>query len=309
MTSSLKQAFSGFFSQLVVVCLLGLFIVISLVAMFTTGGVPKEMDWIGMTVRALGADGAAARGIPGDAGVVIEEVDGLAARAGIQSGDVLLAINGSRVQDMADFAHVTGKTDLSRGGVQLDVVRRGARMPVFVFPPVSKGQAPAQTAPRAIAPAPGLINRQWLGIDAETLAAGDTRELGIPATVEGVLIDGVARGSHAERAGLSANDIIVSVNGQRIGSTAGLWNTLAGLDGDGRVEFGVYRNGQLTSVVLPTASGMLAGGFPGQMGGQGWGPGGVLACPNCKTRVTRARGVPCYSVPCPSCGTWMIRVQ
>jgi membrane-associated protease RseP (regulator of RpoE activity) len=146
-----------------------------------------------------------------------------------------------------------------------------------------------------------------------------------------VLIDGVSRGSLAQQAGLISNDVIVSVNGQRVDSTAGLWSTLAGLNGD-PVEFGVYRNGQLLTVALPTAQGAQAGGFArpgcwgwgadgtpiyvtpagafgGRMGGQGLGPGGILVCPDCGTKVAHQRGVACYTVPCPACGTQMIRVQ
>jgi S1-C subfamily serine protease len=319
MANSVKHAFSDFFSQLAVVCLLGLFVMISLIAMFTTAGVPNEMDWIGMTVKALSADGAAARGIPSDSGVLIEEVDGIAARAGIRHGDVLLAINGNRVRDMGDFANLTDSSDISKGGVQLDVIRRGARIPVFVSPPGGASRTPGRTAPGRAAQIPGqaarggitqppaVIDRRWLGVEAETLATGEGRELGIPVGIQGVLIDAVTRGSQAQRAGLGPNDIIVSVNGRPIDSTIGLWNTLAGLNSSDRVEFGVYKNGQLMSVVLPTTSGTLAGGFGGRMGGVGLGPGGSLICPNCQTKVTHQRGVPSVAVSCPSCGTWMIR--
>ncbi|MHC4251010.1 MAG: PDZ domain-containing protein, partial [Planctomycetota bacterium] len=135
------------------------------------------------------------------------------------------------------------------------------------------------------------------------------RALGIPAGVGGVLIDGVARGGRGERGGLKANDVIVSVNGRKVDTTADLWGLLAGLDGADWVELGLYRGGRLMSVSLPTAAGALAGGFPGRMGGFGLGPGGSLVCPNCGTRVTHQRAVPCFTVPCPSCGTLMTRVQ
>ena len=43
------------------------------------------------------------------------------------------------------------------------------------------------------------------------------------------------------------------------------------------------------------------------MGGRGIGPGGYLICPNCSTQVPHQRGVPAYTVPCPSCGMQMTR--
>lgn len=45
----------------------------------------------------------------------------------------------------------------------------------------------------------------------------------------------------------------------------------------------------------------------GKMGGWGTGPGSYLFCPNCRTSVPCQRGVPAYTVNCPSCGIGMIR--
>ena len=309
MAKSVEKTFSGFLSQLSVVCLLTLFIVISLVAMFTTTGVPNEMEWIGMTVTPLEPDAAAAQGIPQDTGLLIEKVDGIAARAGVRSGDVLLAINSNRVRDMFDFSHIAGETSLSRGGVQLDVIRRGSRVPLFIFAPLGGTGPTAQAVAGGNGQPSAVIDRRWLGIEAEPFTAAAASELGIPAGARGVLIDTVTMGSQAAEAGLRNNDLIVSINGRQVDSTTRLWSILAGLNTGDRVEFGIYRNGQLTAVLLPTASGTFAGGFPGRMGGQGLGPGGTLICPNCGTSVTHQPGVPCYTVSCPSCGKQMIRTQ
>ena len=310
MAARAKRTFSRIFSQSVVVCLLALFILVALVAMFFTVGESGEVEWIGMTVRSLDAETAAALGIPSDAcGVFVEDVDGIAQRAGVRHGDVLLGIDGKPVRDMRGFSRLAGKTDLSKGGTQLDIIRRGVRMglPVFVSQPGGLAQPPGQTGLRA----PLVADRRWLGIEAETFTAGEGRELGIPVGVRGVLIDGMVRGSLAEQAGLVVNDVIVSVNGQKIDATADLWNVLACLNAAGPVAFGVFRGGRLISAALPAALpaalGTPAGGFPGRMGGRGLGPGGVCVCPNCGTRVAHQRGVACYSVQCPSCGSPMVR--
>lgn len=50
----------------------------------------------------------------------------------------------------------------------------------------------------------------------------------------------------------------------------------------------------------------LAGGA-GLGGGLGLGPGGNLICPNCGFVALQQRGVPCYTVNCPKCGTTMVR--
>jgi S1-C subfamily serine protease len=313
MASDKRRAFSGTFSQYVVVCLLALFIVMTLTAMFSTVGVSDETVWIGITADPLDAETAAALGIPIDmGGVVVREVDGIAKKAGVRHGDVLLGINGNTLRDTADFAKLADRTNLLGAGAQLDIIRQGARIPVFISPnggPPAPLRAPGWAPPGEVVTSPVVIDRQWLGIDAETFTAAEGRALGIPAGVGGVLLDGVAAGGQAQRAGLTVDDVIVSVNGRKTDTTADLWRVLAGLDGAGLVELSLYRRGRLVSVALPTTAGALVGGFPGRMGGVVLGPVGSLVCPSCGTRVAHQRAVPCFTVPCPSCGTLMTRAQ
>ncbi|MFW5898497.1 MAG: hypothetical protein ACOCT7_01430 [Candidatus Saliniplasma sp.] len=53
-------------------------------------------------------------------------------------------------------------------------------------------------------------------------------------------------------------------------------------------------------------------GGRGQGRGQGRGagsagPGGNCVCPSCGKKVPHKRGVPCYEMKCPECGSQMIR--
>ncbi|RLA94249.1 MAG: hypothetical protein DRG55_01350 [Deltaproteobacteria bacterium] len=41
--------------------------------------------------------------------------------------------------------------------------------------------------------------------------------------------------------------------------------------------------------------------------GRGLGPGGQCVCPQCGASVPHKPGVPCFQVPCPKCGTPMLR--
>ena len=337
---------SGLTGEHLTAALLLVFIGLSAFAMFTTSGTGDEMNWIGINVERLDAETQAARGIPaGVGGVIVQEVDGIAGRAGVLPGDVIVGINGNVVRDMYDFQHFVGEADITKGGAQIDLIRNGMRMPVFVFPSDATAQAPAQAAPVApvapVAPAappaavagnPFAISPQWLGIEGDTVRAADAMALGLPAGAQGVAIDGVAIGSRAHKAGLVNQDVIVAMNGQRISSASELWNALGRVNVSDSVELGVYRNGQLVTVAVPAGAGAVAGtpaaspagamgvipvppgaapagGFAGRMGGMGLGPGGLLVCPKCGTRVAHQRAVPCFTVPCPSCGTMMTRMQ
>lgn len=39
----------------------------------------------------------------------------------------------------------------------------------------------------------------------------------------------------------------------------------------------------------------------------GAGPGGNCICPGCGHKIPHEKGIPCYSLNCPTCGTSMVR--
>ena len=342
-----KSKNSGFTSQHLVTSLLLVFIGLSVFAMFTTSRVGEELSWIGMTVKRLDAEARAERGIPANVtGVVVTGADGMAGKVGVRPGDVVVGINGNAVRDMYDFSHYTGEVDIARSGAQIDVVRNGLPMPLFIFPTAAPSPATGQVAPAVAVAPPFAASPQWLGIEGDTVRAADAIEVGLPSGAQGVLVDAVAIGSRAQQSGLARRDVIVAVNGQRISSASGLWSALSGLNGADTVQLGVYRGGQLLSVIVPAAgtgsaaglpaaapgtapvaapavapaavpavtpggvpAAAPAGGFTGRMGGLGLGPGGFLVCPGCGTKIVHQRGVPCFTVACPSCGRTMTRLQ
>jgi hypothetical protein len=59
-----------------------------------------------------------------------------------------------------------------------------------------------------------------------------------------------------------------------------------------------------------TGQGLGRGGGRGrQPGGFGLGPEGQCFCPNCGTKASHQRGVPCYEQKCPKCGQAMTRAR
>lgn len=88
---------------------------------------------LGMTVQTLTAD--VARQIGADEreqGVVVTAVEpgSVAARVGVQTGDVVLAVGSSRVKNVADFRQAIEGMDVNQG-IRMQMMRGGRRLYVF----------------------------------------------------------------------------------------------------------------------------------------------------------------------------------
>ena len=97
------------------------------------GGTERAQD-LGMTVKTLTPELAREAGVDEDQkGVMVARVEpgGLAARAGVRSQDVIVAVGGLSIADVADFRKAMDEQDLEEG-VRLQVKREGMRRFVFL---------------------------------------------------------------------------------------------------------------------------------------------------------------------------------
>ena len=88
---------------------------------------------LGMTVQTLTAEVARQIGADErDQGVVVTTVEpgSIAARVGMQPGDVVLAVGNSRVKNVSDFREAIQALDVSQG-IRMQVMRDGGRRYVF----------------------------------------------------------------------------------------------------------------------------------------------------------------------------------
>jgi len=143
----------------------------------------------------------ASRGIPNNiGGLVVEEAGGLAAKAGVQAGDIVVGLNGNGVRDMYDFSHYIGEINVAQGGAQINVIRGMTPLAMFVFPTDPKAQGmshrPARSIPSPYARSVGgsvAISPQWLALRVTQFWQPMPSELGLPTGTQGVVIDGVCR--------------------------------------------------------------------------------------------------------------------
>jgi serine protease Do len=154
---------------------------------------------LGVAVQEVSQSLARSFGLPKPDGALVSvvEPDGPAARAGMQPGDVVLAVNGNEVGDSVDLLTMVAKVKPGRQ-VDLLVWRSGTatHMSATVDELNANGGAPvaAQTQPR-------------LGITVRPLTALEQQKVGVD---HGLLIQQVA--GRAASIGLKAGDIVLSVN-------------------------------------------------------------------------------------------------
>jgi serine protease Do len=193
--------------------------------------VAMASGYLGLAVWDLSPEKAKALNLKDNDGVLVTLVkEGeAAAKAGIRVNDVILEINGQKVDSSAQFTDsIMGKTPGTK--VNLTVTRNGVRQNVVATLGVRPADLPVNGAPDgAMVPAmPMPISPE----DFRAIFAGDAPKVGFdgePLTPqlaeffgvregEGVLVRSVAEKTPAEKAGLKAGDVVTKVNGMPVAS-------------------------------------------------------------------------------------------
>lgn len=114
---------------------------------------------------------------------------------------------------------------------------------------------PASTAKEVIEQlkSKGSVQRGWLGVRIANLTKDIAESLGIQGT-DGALIRDVTEGAPAEKSGLRAGDVIMTVEGEKIENSRDLARKIAAYEPGKTVDVGISRNGasQTIKVMLGT---------------------------------------------------------
>jgi serine protease Do len=228
-------------------------------------------SWLGVETHEVTADKAKELKLSAERGVVLGKIvpDSPAAKAGLKENDVVTEINGQRVEGAAQFRRMIHEIPAGRS-IQLTVWRDGRTQTISATLGKSEERHHAM---KMVAPTPGTFafrmpeipeipSMEWdggrflggqprLGIDAEDLSGQLGAFFGAPDG-EGILVRDVNSGSPAEKAGVKAGDVIISVNGERIRSAGELREKLSSKreDKDRTVKLGVLRNKSEVSLTV-----------------------------------------------------------
>jgi serine protease Do len=182
--------------------------------------------YIGVSLQTLDDDIAESMGLPKNQGELIRDVTpgGPAARAGVQQGDVVVAVNGQAVTPDQSLAYLVSQQPVG-ARVPLTVVRNGQRLNMTV----TVGERPPEDElarlngvdndnpvkePEQSQQSPGQRStREGLGLTVQALTPDIARSLRLnDANLRGVVVSAVDQNSDASGKGIQVGDIILSIN-------------------------------------------------------------------------------------------------
>jgi serine protease Do len=178
--------------------------------------------YIGVSVQDITPELASAMKLEQTHGALVGDVDsqGPAARAGVESGDVIVEVNGKPVDDSRTLRLMVGS--MAPGSqISLRVLHNNQPRNVTI----TLGELPVKETASAETPlhqksaAPDL-NRPRLGIAVADLTPEIAQHLNIPSGVRGVIIGDVEEGSAASEAGLQLGDVVQEVNHKPVRTVA-----------------------------------------------------------------------------------------
>jgi Do/DeqQ family serine protease len=195
-----------------------------------------ERPYVGAAFDAVSADVAEAIGLKRAGGAIVTKVakGGPAEKAGLATGDTVIALNGQPIQhpDALGYRMLTAGLG---SDVKLSVYRDGKEREVSL----KLDRAP-EVPPRDERRIDG--RNPFAGIVADNLSPRVADELRMPTETSGVVIRKVEQGSPADQLGFQTGDILVSVNGKAIEDTKTLFEVANGDPNIWRVE--ISRGGQ-----------------------------------------------------------------
>ena len=195
-----------------------------------THGGEVRRSFLGVTVQAVTAELAEELGVGPREGVIVTEVaEGSPADdAGVEVGDVILAVGGDKVDAPAQLQLLVERSPSGREQ-QLSVLRKARRM-TLKFMPEEQGERSTKAESRGKSRGPATDDDRD-GFDRLGLMVSDRGNPKSGASSNGVTIADVESGSAADRAGLESGMVIMQVDHQDVDSAEEYADAVADVEG------------------------------------------------------------------------------
>ncbi len=168
--------------------------------------------WLGLQIQEVTPALAQSFGLDHPMGALVAGVEpgSPAAKAGLQRGDVILAVDGAEVIESHQLPVMVQKAGIGNTA-DLTVLREGREVAIEV-----KVEAQRAPSPQAAVPDDrGSQDDEW-GVELVDLTATLSKRYAIPRGIRGALVSAVAAESPAAIAGLEPGDVIVQVDRQAV---------------------------------------------------------------------------------------------
>ncbi|UGY01889.1 Do family serine endopeptidase [Bradyrhizobium quebecense] len=211
--------------------------------------------WIGVQIQPVTSDIADSLGMKKAEGALVAEpqANGPAAKAGIESGDVITAVNGEPVKDARELARTIG--GLAPGNaVKLNVLHKGQDKTVNL----TLGQLPNSLEAKADTDNNGDKGNASRGTDVPKLGLTVAPANSVAgAGKEGVVVTEVDPKSAAAERGFKEGDVILEVAGKTVGTAGEVRDAITAARNDSKnsVLMRVKSGGSSRFVAVPLAKG------------------------------------------------------
>jgi len=210
--------------------------------------------WLGVRIQDVTDDVAEAMGLDDVRGALVTDVpDGPAAKAGMESGDVILSFDGKQVEDTRGLVRQVGNTQVGKT-VRVVVFREGQTQTIKVTlgrREAAEGAVPAAQPNGEPEPSEGAI----LGMTLSTLTEELRGQLDLSDEATGLVVTDVDNLSDAYEKGLRAGDLITEAGQQQVNTISDFEDRIADAEEAGRksILLLVRRAGEPRFVALPLA--------------------------------------------------------
>jgi Do/DeqQ family serine protease len=179
------------------------------------GSAAVRRPWLGAKLQEVTPEIAESLGLKRPSGALVANLlaAGPAARAGIKTGDVIVAIDGTVVDDPNSFDYRFATKPLG-GTAQIALLRQGRDVSITLNLQSAPDTPREEIEIKARSP--------FLGATVANLSPALADELRLDTQAQGVVVVGVADGSAAQSVGFRKGDVVVSVNNQKIEKSADL---------------------------------------------------------------------------------------
>jgi len=211
-----------------------------------TGGV--HHGYLGISMNDVTPDNAHFFNLSDASGAIVSQVtpDSPASRAGLENGDVITHINGTKIVNGSDLQLAVANTTPGTK-IQLGILRNGQQKNLdLTVGEFHKNNDVASNDGDNASPAQG----GKLGLAMSDLTPDVRQQLNLPDNVKGAAIASVRPGSPAEDAGLQPGDVIVQVNRHNVDSAKAAVDSVHAIPNGQDVLLLVWSNGGASYRVL-----------------------------------------------------------